>query len=383
MSLPGPLSLTTCQGTTGTTTLNICNTGKQDLNIDNITSSSSQISVTPPSSGYSLVISPNFCFPFQVNFTPNGTGTTNATLTIASNDPNTPSATLSVTGKSPAPSINATIVNSGSFGNVCAGNQADLNLQVLNQGQCNLNITTITSSNSAFVLPAGVMFPLVLSADASVNVPIRFTPTGVCSNTTPQTSTITINSNDPLKGVLTQPVSGIEGCPKLVLSPQSLTGLFAFPATVSDPTGTLGCFTDRQITVTNSGICPLNITSLTTANLLDRQGHPLPALPLEFTVVSPTLPLSVAPGAGPVPITVRFKPLILTDQNPFAPDQQTGTLTIVSNDPVTANMAGLCGEPTYHSGARVLVVDTNSNPVSSVAQITLASKGLTPPFSEK
>jgi hypothetical protein len=48
---------------------------------------------------------------------------------------------------------------------------------------------------------------------------------------------------------------------------------------------------------------------------------------------SNTLPISIAPGAAPVPITIRFKPLILTDQNPMAPDQQTGTLSIISNDP--------------------------------------------------
>jgi len=170
----------------------------------------------------------------------------------------------------------------------------------------------------------------------------------------------------------------------MVLSPQNLSGTFAFPATVSDPTGTLGCYTDRQITVSNAGICPLNITNLVTSNGLDGIGAPLPASPREFAVVNPTLPISIAPGAAPVPITVRFKPVILTDQNPMAPDQQTGTLSIISNDPVAAdNTAGLCGEPTYHSGARVLIVNSLSNPVSSVAQLTLSSKGLTPPFSEK
>ena len=493
LSIPGPLSLKACMGSTATTTLNVCNTGKANLSINNITSLDPQFTIANP--GFSLTISPDFCFPFQVTYTPTTTGTTNSSLTILSDDPNDPSATVQISGHTPAPSINATIVNSGNFGNVCpsgqsnltlqitnqsecnlnvsaitsnnaeflsptltrspliltadatvdlpisfqptaahvcsdsaldigtitvasddptkptlsagvqgivpcphinstfansgsygnvcAGNHEDMNLQLLNTGQCNLNISSITSSNaSGFVLPAGTTFPLVLSADANVNVPVRFIPSGACSNTLAQFSTITVNSNDP-GGALTQSVSGIEGCPKLVLSPQNLTGAFAFPATVSDPQGTLGCYTDRQITVSNSGICPLTITSLTTANGLDGIGAALPGAPLEFNVVNPTVPISLGPGAGPVPITVRFRPLILTDQNSMAPDQQTGTLNIVSNDPTPAdNTAGLCGEPAYHSGARVLVVNSSSLPVNPVKSLALSSKGLTPPFSE-
>ena len=385
IQVPGPVSMTACAGSTATATVNICNTGKADLQVNAISSSNSDITVATPTSGYPLIVSPDSCFPAQVTLTPgSATGAINGTLTISSNDTVTPSAKVQINGNSPAPSINAIVANGGSFGNVCANNQADLNLQLLNQGQCNLNITSIISSNpGAFVLPAGVTFPLVLSADANVNVPVRFEPSGVCSNTVPQSSNITIASNDPSRPSLVQSVSGIEGCPKLVLSPQNLTAAFAFPATVSDPTGTLGCYTDRQITVSNSGICPLNITNLVTTNGLDGIGAPLPATPLEFKVVNPTLPITIGPGAAPVPITVRFKPLILTDQNPFAPDQQTGSLSITSNDPVAGdNGAGLCGEPTYHSGARVLVVDSNSNPISSVAKITLQSKGLTPKISE-
>lgn len=487
LSLPGPLSLNSCQGSTATATLNVCNTGRANLTIDNITSSSSQVSVTTPSSGYSLAISPDSCFPFQVNYTAGGPGTTaNATLTITSNDPNTPSATLAVTGTSPAPSINAimasggtfpnacsgsqssqsiqitnqgqcnlnissittsnsnflpphlnlpltlsadatvslpitfaptscsnstaitgtvyidsndpvnpilteslsglvpcpnisaTIANGGSFGNVCAGNQGGSNLEVLNTGQCSLTITGVSSSNAAFVPPTVTSFPLVLSADANVDLPITFSPSGVCSSTA-QSSTITIVSNDPSHPMLTEPVSGVEGCPKLVLSSQNVI----YPATVSDPTGNLGCYTDRQITVGNAGVCPLNITSLTTSNGLDGLGHALPASPLEYNVVNTTTPISIGPGAASVPITVRFKPLILTDQNSMAPDQQTGALTIVSNDPVAAdNAAGLCGEPTYHSGVRVLVVNAAGTPITPVKSLSLSSKGLHPNHDE-
>jgi len=202
-----------------------------------------------------------------------------------------------------------------------------------------------------------------------VTIPIRFKPTGVCSDTVPQTSNITIVSNDP-NSPKVQPVSGIEGCPKIVLSPPNLTGLYAFPATVSDPTGNLGCFTDRQISISNAGSCPLKITSLTAGPTST------------FNVINPTTPLTIGPGAGPVPVTIRFKPTDLTGQLSAAPDQQTGTFTIVSNDPVGPS-ANLCGEPTVRSGLRLLVTNGVTTPYNPVSSITLMSKGLSPGVNQK
>ena len=40
-------------------------------------------------------------------------------------------------------------------------------------------------------------------------------------------------------------VSGAVPCPNLMIDPASLSGLFAFPATVVDGDGSLGCYTDR------------------------------------------------------------------------------------------------------------------------------------------
>jgi hypothetical protein len=490
LTLTGPLNLESCVGSTATAILNVCNTGKEDLSINNITSSNAQFHVDDP--GFSLVISPDFCFPFQAHFTPASPtppAGLSATFSIASNDPNMPVASEPVIGMSapptinivevnggafpntcpgsfsdapvlfvtnssqcplnitgitsigpnaanfttptvnpapefplvvpqhstvqlpirfqepmpatlatvvpptprtatiriasndpahatvdspvsgfvPAPQLNATIAAGGNFGNVCSGNQGDLNLTLVNQGQCNLNVTAITK-NGNFVQPT-VTLPLILSHDASVNLPIRFTPTGVCSDSIPQTGNIQIVSNNP-GGTFIQSLSGIEGCPKIVLSPANLTGLFAFPPTVSDPTNNLGCYTDRQITVSNAGSCPLTITNAVAAPSNT------------FNVVNPQMPLTIGPGAGPVPITVRFKPTILAGQLNNAPDQQTGLLTLFSNDPV-APLANLCGEPTTRSGFRLLVTDGTMTPLASVSAITLSSKGLSPQFSQK
>src|SRR4029077_20681091 len=172
LTLTGPLSLSTCFGSTATTVLNVCNQGKQDLVITNITSSSAQVTVDSP--GYSLTISHDQCFPFQVHYTPTAAGTTNATLSIASNDPNTPSASVQVTAKSDAPSINITMVSSGQFANTCPGSLSDAPIMfVTNQGQCSLVISGISSNDSNFLSPSTPL-PLTVGAGSTVPLPVRF-----------------------------------------------------------------------------------------------------------------------------------------------------------------------------------------------------------------
>ena len=73
--------------------LNICNTGRSDLIVNNITSSDPQFTVLRTT--FPLVVSPDSCFPVSVRFTPTTAGAKSSTLTITSNDPVTPSLTVS------------------------------------------------------------------------------------------------------------------------------------------------------------------------------------------------------------------------------------------------------------------------------------------------
>ena len=101
---------------TATQTLNVCNTGKSNLEINNITSDNSQFAVTTPTQGYPVVISPDFCFPFQVTFTPSSTGSKTANLTVVSNDPARPSVVVQASGAGTRQAIDTLIPNSGDFG---------------------------------------------------------------------------------------------------------------------------------------------------------------------------------------------------------------------------------------------------------------------------
>ncbi len=64
--------------------------------------------VPAPSSGFPVVISHDFCFPFGVAFQPTASGPQTGTLTIASNDPTNPNTTTQVLGSGTAADLRVT-----------------------------------------------------------------------------------------------------------------------------------------------------------------------------------------------------------------------------------------------------------------------------------
>jgi hypothetical protein len=117
--------------------LNVTNQGQCPLVISAIGASENFLS---PTTTLPLTVSPANTVPLPFRFEPvagacSDTVARTGTVSITSNDPMVPVLTRSVSGVVPCPHLNAIIANSGSFGNVCEGNQKDLNLQLVNQGQ--------------------------------------------------------------------------------------------------------------------------------------------------------------------------------------------------------------------------------------------------------
>jgi hypothetical protein len=270
-----------------------------------------------------------------------------------------------VNGVVPPPDINLAIANDGNFGNVCKNGFADLDLTLFNQGMCDLEISNIelVPPGGSFILPSDIDLPLVLSPDADFNYPIRYAP--VVCNDVPEVAQVKVTSDDPDEMMEFVDISGTSPCPNLVIDPTGLTGDFAFPATVTDLDGSLGCYSERTTVLRNSGLCPLTIDSIT-ASSVD-----------EFTVQSPSVfPIVLPSGEETLDVTVRFTPQSLGD--PLAPDEFTGLLTVVSDDPDGNGLADLCGEGVAQSGIRVLTTDISSGlplVVDSVDNITIRSKG--------
>jgi hypothetical protein len=261
------------------------------------------------------------------------------------------------------PDINVIMAENGDFGDLCEDDHKDLNITVRNQGGGDLIISSITSDNpNNFKIVPNLQYPLVIKPGKKLEIPIRFDPDNAenCSDTVPRTANITIVSNDPDEPNNVTAVMGKVLCPNLVMDPPDLTGLFAFPPTVTDTGGNLGCFSDQTVTITNDGFCPLKISGITTTDP-------------SFVVIDPTVfPIVLQPNVDQLIVTVRFAPVAGGPVN--VPDETLGILQVNSNDPDPADtMADLCGEPIgEQAGLRVLGVEKTSGlPVDILDSIKL------------
>ena len=360
-----------CSGLFHDLNLTIQNNGACGLEIDDVSLSGADASdfVLPDGSLAGTIVEAGNSILVPVRFTPasfNPLSPRVASVDVESSTHNGDSLALDQTpivGAAPPPDLNVAIADSGDFGGVCKDTFHDLDLTLFNQGRCDLTITDINSFKFEVLLPEDLQLPLVLSHDADFTLPLRYAP-DEC-NDTPFNSSVQIISDSPGESPLSIGISGVAPCPNLVIDPTGLTGDFAFPATVTDLDGSLGCYSERTTVLRNNSECPLTIDSIT-ASSVD-----------EYTVQSPSVfPIILHSGEETLDVTVRFTPQSLGD--PLAPDEFTGLLTVVSDDPDADGLADLCGEGVAQSGIRVLTTDISSGlplVVNEVDNITIRSKG--------
>ncbi len=191
IQVPGGLDLgEVCVGESSDDTLQVCNTGAGDLIVDAIGSSDPQFSVTAPSAGYPVTIGPDACFPFHVEFDAAAAGAQSATLTIPSNDPDTPSVVVTIEASGTVPDIE--VSGSTDFGVASAWSPAEKSLAICNVGPCTLSVTSATIDCPDFSLVADPL-PADLASAACVDLVIGFTPVlpgrKICE--------LTIASDDP------------------------------------------------------------------------------------------------------------------------------------------------------------------------------------------
>lgn len=314
--IQAPSSVTlaeTCVGSTATTTLNVCNTGVENLEVSALTSSNGQFAVVAPTSGYPVVISHDFCFPFTLRFAPTTSGPASATLTIRSNDPVSPVVTVQATGAGTPQPIATTIANNGNFGDVCSGAFSDLDLTISNPGRCPLSVTGIASSSADFKTAQVLAFPLVIEPGNARVVPIRFQPTSSGA----KAANITVSTSNPATPSQIIPVSGSAppGDIRVTVSPD-------FGDLCTEPQAA------KTVAVCNVGACTLRLTSIAFT----------PAC-ADFQLMTPPLPTTVSPNA------CHYATLLYT---PTSVGPTSCTLGIASDDPdmpniLTAISAQQCG----------------------------------------
>ncbi|HKQ73231.1 MAG TPA: choice-of-anchor D domain-containing protein [Blastocatellia bacterium] len=292
----------TCVGSSSAATLNVCNTGKADLEVTSITSSNTQFSVTTPSAGFPVIISPDFCFPFEARFTPTSGGSKTTTLTINSNDPVNPALmrTFSAQGGQATIVVNDPVT----FDKTCPGNVNNKILTIGNSGSCDLIVSGITSNSPLFKVIGVVPFPLVIPPGATRDVVIQFMPMGFTVDPM-QMATLTIMSNDPVTPNKNVKVVGTVPPPVIQAAPDPLD----FGEVCLNKSKTL------PLVIRNAGECNLTVSGITFSST-------------EFKLVSPpTFPFVILPG-GSRTVMVSFMPVGATGP-------RMATMTINSDDPVT------------------------------------------------
>lgn len=169
-------------------TVSVCNSGMCPLNITDIAMSNTEFTVVGLPA-LPITVQPGSCLEFDVRFTPSSVGPKSATLSVTSNDPDTPVSEVAVTGETLASTLSTTekIGFQPAVVTTIGHCPADEPLVVAGTGLCNVKVTTVTitgtnaGSFSLIGLPTSAN-PLVLAPGEQLgggSLKVRFLPDAV------------------------------------------------------------------------------------------------------------------------------------------------------------------------------------------------------------
>ncbi|OGG02314.1 MAG: hypothetical protein A3F83_07960 [Candidatus Glassbacteria bacterium RIFCSPLOWO2_12_FULL_58_11] len=280
-------------GGSGGGTFSITNQGMADLVVSAITSDNAEFSVSPAA----VTLLPAQSQTVTVTFSPAATGLRSATATIASNDPDQPSLSVSLSGTGllpPEPDISLSTA-ALDLGSVTLGGSGGGTFSITNQGTADLVVSSIVSDNAEFsISPAAV----TLAAGASQIVTVSFSPAAAGL----RSATVTIASNDP-----DQPSAGVSLSGTGLLP--AMPDIFLSTAALDLGSVTLGGSGGGSFSITNQGTADLVVSAVTSDNA-------------EFSVSPAAATLA---SGGSQTVTVTF--------SPAATGLRSTTVTIASNDP--------------------------------------------------
>ncbi|HEY3417089.1 MAG TPA: choice-of-anchor D domain-containing protein, partial [Armatimonadota bacterium] len=218
--------------------------------------------------------------------------------------------------KPAGPAIALSLEQDLAFGTVCQGPQF-LELEVINVGVADMVINSVhrLMGSPRFTVLSTPVTPLVIAAGESVDFRIRYDPLVAGAL---DVATIRIASNDPNAPFVDVSVTGRLGTASM--------------ATVIADSGSfgnvcLGTFVDRELTINNTGQCPLRVLNVSSTSA-------------EFLVPAViSYPLVVGPGDS-LALPIRFQPVSLGGK--------LANITLTSNDPAgvrTVTVSGVAPAP--------------------------------------
>ncbi|TGM15867.1 choice-of-anchor D domain-containing protein [Leptospira selangorensis] len=368
----------------------IQNNGEQTLNLTSTPviakTGAEAAQFTVDQSGTDNVLDPGETTEFTVTFSPSGsTGTKSAQLQIASNDPNTPSFILNLSGTAnpaPAPDIQvkrgSTTFTSGSSVHTFTSVQENtsgtaVSFTINNIGDATLNLSSIalsgTNANQYTLDTSGTSNTVAASGSTTFSVTFSPTSTGV------KTATITIPSDDAGTPNYTFGLSGT-GNPTPVpeINVQRVTGSvniadgsgsFDFGSQVENVAGSA-----VQFRIQNLGTASLSLTGTPIVEITGTNAN-------QFEVTVQPSTTSVA-SAGNTTFSVRFVPT--------STGAKTASISIANNDsdenPYDFTITGT-GTPTPAPEINLKQASTSiasSGTYSGIADTRIGTTGATTTF---
>ena len=195
------------------------------------------------------------------------------------------------------------------FGTVCKGPKF-LKLEVFNVGSADLVIYDVQRlmGSTDFAVLAAPATPLALAAGEDIEFTVVYIP----STAGAQLATIRIRSNDPTAPFVDLAAAGILG-----------TANLGTAITDSGNIGSacVGSFVDGELTINNSGDCPLLVFSISSSTP-------------EFLAPHLSAPLLLGSGES-TEVTIRFRPASF--------GAKSTTITLISNDPTGPHTIAVSG----------------------------------------
>ena len=343
-------------GASSSQTFTVTNSGSATLTISTVaisgTNSSEFVKGTDTCNDQTVAPSGGTCT-IQVTFTPSSAGSKSATLTIPSDDPDTASLDVALTGSVASQNLSAD-PTSKAFGNVNVNSSSSAQtFTITNTGNVSLGIGTISiagTNASEFAKSSDNCDSATVTPGSTCTLQVTFSPTSFGS----KSATLSIPSNDP-DGATDVALTGTGLANEINVSPTSL----AFGNVVIGQTRNL------DITVTNQGNADLTISSVGLAGA----GYSLIQTIADSTVIS---------GGGSATITVRLTPAAETSYtgavtvNADDTDEPTVAVTL-SGAGITAPTANLTITPAGTINFGNNDIDTTSD--DSTNTITVTSDG--------
>jgi hypothetical protein len=363
------------RGTTETREVAVQNTGDGDLNVLDVRlgAGSNAAYALSPSANKTSTLAPGDSSLLKVSVSPAAGASSSGPLTgslVVDTDDGTPNdtgqptnaqltATNTVAAATTVGLPKVKVSGSLNFGTVPRGTSSSRNVVVQNIGDAALGITNITiSGDPAYDISPTSPTSGNLPPGGSLVVEVTFSPPAGATAPGPLLGSLNVATNDPSTPSVTTPATGTVGLPKAAVSPGSINFGIVCP----------GDFTDRELTVTNTGTAPLTISNISIGG---GSSAGLSVLPI------PGLPQTL-PVGGHLAFTVRFAP-----PGPFG-GPVTGTVVVDTDDPVnpqvTVPITGTVGASAITLGSNALdfggrATDNRTSPHTRDLPLTISNTG--------